>query len=72
MVAVVAWNKLLKIEAVAVFDGVTSVVGFAFIDIWRKKIQVAFSKSTELRAELRVSPGEGPLFFEGASGQFPK
>ena len=37
-----------------------------------KKIQVAFSKPTELRAELRVSPVEGPLFFEGASGQFPK
>lgn len=65
MITVVAWVKLLKVEAIAVFNGVTSVVvvRFAFIDIWREKRRVAYSKSTKLRAELRVSPRDGPLFF---------
>lgn len=65
MITVVAWVKLLKVEAIAVFNGVTSVVvvRFAFIDIWREKRRVVYSKSTKLRAELRVSPRDGPLFF---------
>lgn len=64
MITVVAWVKLLKVEAIAVFNGVTSVVvvRFAFIDIWREKRRVVYSKSTKLRAELRVSPRDGPLF----------
>jgi len=65
MITVVAWVKLLKVEAIAVFNGVTSVVvvRFAFIDIWREKRRVVYSKSTKLRAELRVSPRDGTLFF---------
>lgn len=56
MVTVVAWEKLFHVEAIAVFDDVTSVVvKFAFIDIWREGSRVDYSKSTDLRAELRPS-----------------
>lgn len=35
---VVAWEKLLHVDTVAVFNGSTSVVfGLAFIDIWRER-----------------------------------
>ena len=70
-ISVVAGEKLLKIDAVAVFNGITSVVRFAFIDIWREKSRVVYSKSTELRAELRGTR-DAPLFFEGEGEQFPK
>ena len=56
IVTIVASDNLLLVDAIAVFNAVTTVVIFALIDIYSDRSRVDYSVSTDLRAELRESP----------------
>jgi len=59
MITVVAWVKLLKVEAIAVFNGVTSVVvvRFAFIDINTHTLIILFISVITFTREAACSVG---------------